>query len=193
MSPTCSPFTTALRSSSRGPPDRWTRSRSSRRPRFGSSPWPENARSGSRRPKPWTHSNGHSRSRPKAIPNAPRFSLDSVRLRCRRGACREAANALEEAIATFRARGDVLASARAMSALGLVLRRLNDSRHIALRAEALAQLEPLPPGPELLEALANVAADSIFAGRALEGLGLADRALVIAAEADLARPARALG
>ena len=77
--------------------------------------------------------------------------------------------------------------------MGLVLRRLNDSRHIALRAEALAQLEPLPPGPELLEALANVAADSIFAGRALEGLGLADRALVIAAEADLARPARALG
>ncbi len=61
----------------------------------------------------------------------------------------EAAEALEEAIRSFRARGEVPAAARAMGTLSIVLFRLGDPRWVELPAEAAALLEPLPPGLEL--------------------------------------------
>ena len=105
----------------------------------------------------------------------------------------EAAEALEEAIAVVPGAGDLPAAARAMATLGNVLRRLGDPRQWTLPAEALALLEPLPPGPELVEALTEVAATEILHGRSEDGVRYAERALALAEELGLARPARALG
>ena len=61
----------------------------------------------------------------------------------------EAKDALEEAIDAFQAAGDLRGAAQAMVTLSAVLYRLGDPRGWELPAEALALLEPLPPGPEL--------------------------------------------
>jgi class 3 adenylate cyclase/tetratricopeptide (TPR) repeat protein len=107
------------------------------------------------------------------------------------GRLREAAEALEEAITILRARGEVLAEAGAMGTLGSVLQRLNEPRYAELWTDALTLLEPLPPGPELVDALADAARDSTLTGTPERGLALADRALRVAAELGLP-PARAL-
>ncbi len=103
-----------------------------------------------------------------------------------------AAQALEEAITAFRGRGEVLPAARATVTLSYVLSRMNDPRGAELTFGALALLESLPPGPEFVEALANVAFLTAVGGKPDEGLALADRAAVIAAELGLPRPARSL-
>ncbi len=105
----------------------------------------------------------------------------------------DAAAALEEAITAFRASGRVHPEARAMGVLGEVLKRLNDPRAGDLAPQALALLEPLPPGPQFVDALADVAARAALGGRSEEGIRLAERALTVAEQCGLARPARALG
>ena len=105
----------------------------------------------------------------------------------------EAAEALEEAIASFRARGEIPAAARAMGELGKVFGRLGDPRTWTLAAEALGLLEPLGPSPALVAALTEVAFVDAAQGRSEDAIGLADRALGLASELGIARPARALG
>ena len=105
----------------------------------------------------------------------------------------EASAALEEAIASFRDRGDMPAAARAMGALGSVLSRLGDPRQWTLPTEALQLLEPLGPSPELVGALSEVAVADALQGRPAEAIRVADRALGFAEELGLDRPARALG
>ena len=104
-----------------------------------------------------------------------------------------AAEALEEAIRTFQASGDLPAAAQAMGTLGLVLFRLGDPRGWALPAEAAALLEPLPPGPELVGALTELARAEALQGRGKTGLRHAEQALSVAERLGLPRPARALG
>ena len=58
-----------------------------------------------------------------------------------------------------------------------------------LPAEALALLEPLPPGPELVAALTELAVAEALQGRNEAGIGYAEQALV-ARRAARARPAR---
>ena len=105
----------------------------------------------------------------------------------------EAAEALEEAIASSHAAGDIPAATRAMGELGNVLARLGDPRTWTLPAEALALLEPLGPSPALVGALTEVARADAIQGRSEDAIRLADRALGLASELGLARPARALG
>jgi class 3 adenylate cyclase/tetratricopeptide (TPR) repeat protein len=105
----------------------------------------------------------------------------------------EAAEALEEAVASFRAAGDLPATARAMGWLGRAVTTLGDPRTWTLPAEALEILEPLGPSPELVTALTDVAASDALQGRSEDAIGLADRALSLASELGLPRPARALG
>ena len=105
----------------------------------------------------------------------------------------DAATALEEAIATFREQGELLAAARAMNTLSDVLDSLNDPRCVELRLEALALLEPLPPGHELIEALARSSGNATLRARSEDGLALAERALAVAAEVGGLRPAQAIG
>jgi class 3 adenylate cyclase/tetratricopeptide (TPR) repeat protein len=105
----------------------------------------------------------------------------------------EAVAALEEAIDSLRARGDIPAAADAMGRLGTVLSRLGDPRAWSFPAEALALLEPRGPSIELVGALTEVASAGALLGRSEEGIRIAERAIGLAEELGLPRPARALG
>jgi tetratricopeptide (TPR) repeat protein len=105
----------------------------------------------------------------------------------------EAKDALDEAIAAFTSAGDLRATARAMDTLGNVLFRLGDPRTWTVPEEALGLLEPLGPTRDLVDALTEVAATEAIQGRSQEGVRMADRALALAKELGLPRPARALG
>jgi tetratricopeptide (TPR) repeat protein len=105
----------------------------------------------------------------------------------------EAAEALDEAIASFRSRGDLPAATQSMATLSIVLAKLGDPRTWTLPAETVALLEPLPPGPELVGALTEVAAVESLMGRPEAGVSVAERALALAEELGLDRSARALG
>jgi class 3 adenylate cyclase/tetratricopeptide (TPR) repeat protein len=105
----------------------------------------------------------------------------------------EASEALEEAIASFRAQGEVAAAARALGTLALVFGLLGDPRQWTLPVEALALLEPLGPSPELVAALTEVVRVDALQGRLEDAVRVADRALGLAQELSLPRPARVLG
>jgi class 3 adenylate cyclase/tetratricopeptide (TPR) repeat protein len=109
------------------------------------------------------------------------------------GRLTDAAQALEEAMASFRAQGDLVAAARAMGSLGNVLYRFGDARWADLPAEAVALLEPLPPGPELVSALTELARAEVLQGHAEAAIRHAEQALALADELVLPRPARTLG
>jgi hypothetical protein len=100
---------------------------------------------------------------------------------------------LEGAIDAFQALDDRRGAARAMLAVGIVLSRLADPRWQDLPMDALALLEPLPPGPVHVAALTEVAVSEVLLGRSEAGIEHAGRALVLADELALPRPARALG
>ena len=110
-----------------------------------------------------------------------------------RGRFTEAARAYEQAIESFRARGDVISLAGAMTGYAHVLQWLGDPRERALTTEALALVEPLGPSPDLVQALAEEAGTRMVWGDHREAIEHADRALALAAELGLPEPARALG
>ena len=97
--------------------------------------------------------------------------------------------ALEEAIASFGS-GRPARPARAMGTLARCCSRVRRIRGQSSR-EAVALLEPLPPGPELVARSPRWLAAEMLQGRG--GGARADRALALAAELGLDRPARALG
>jgi tetratricopeptide (TPR) repeat protein len=98
----------------------------------------------------------------------------------------DAKEANEEALDLFRARGDLTAVARTLKSLGATFFRFGDSaRRAELRDEALAILETLPPGDELIEALATRGGREVMMGRPEAALGHIERALALAREHDL--------
>jgi class 3 adenylate cyclase/tetratricopeptide (TPR) repeat protein len=105
----------------------------------------------------------------------------------------EGAEALEEAIASLRSRGDLGAASHAMLTLAVVLAQVGDPRTWTLPQEALALLQPMPPGPELVEALTGMAAAEALAGRPEDGVRYTERAIALGGELGLERSARALG
>jgi tetratricopeptide (TPR) repeat protein len=109
------------------------------------------------------------------------------------GQTNEAKQALEEAIPALHQRGDLPTQAHAMHTLSYVLFRLGDPRWADLPSEARALLEPLPPGPALIDALTEVARVGMLQGRHDAAISSAERALTLADELGLDRPARALG
>jgi class 3 adenylate cyclase/tetratricopeptide (TPR) repeat protein len=109
------------------------------------------------------------------------------------GRSAEAAAALEEAIDSLRAKGDIPATARAMGALSVVATNLGDPRQWTLPAEALVLLEPLGPTPELVGALTEVVRAEALQGRLADAVRDAERAIATASELGLPRPARAIG
>ena len=162
----------------------------------GSSPSPASARSASTPPPPSRASSGRSRSPRPGTPSGPRRSPASARPRSQPDATPRRHEALEEAIASFRAAAMIRsAAARAMGTLG---ERASSGSAIRARwtlpAEAVALLEPLPPGPELVgRAHRARPRREPHRGRARPASGYAERALALAGELGLARPARALG
>ncbi len=125
-------------------------------------------------------------ARPEALAHFGEAALQAGRLV-------EASQALTEAIGSFRARGDPAAATRAVAALGNVFFAQGDPRWAKLPAEALAHLEPLPPGPELVGALTEVARAETLQGNLEAGVGHAEQALSIGNELGMGRSARALG
>jgi class 3 adenylate cyclase/tetratricopeptide (TPR) repeat protein len=105
----------------------------------------------------------------------------------------EAQQALEEAIPSLQQRGDVPAQAHAMHTLSIVLFTRGDPRWADLPSEALALLEPLPPGSALIEALTEVARVEALQGSPDAAISVAERALALADQLALDRPPRALG
>ena len=86
-----------------------------------------------------------------------------------------------------------MAAARAMGTLSEVLYRTGEPRWAELPAKAVALLEPLPPGPELVSALTDLARAEVLQGKAEAGARHAEQALALAGELGLPRPARTLG
>ena len=109
------------------------------------------------------------------------------------GRYKDARDALEQAIDGCQTAGDRRGAAHAMITLSRVLQRLVDPSRWKLPAQALAMLEPLPPGPEHVAALTEAAVNETLQGRAEAGIGYAERALTLAAKLDLPPPASALG
>jgi tetratricopeptide (TPR) repeat protein len=103
-----------------------------------------------------------------------------------------AAKALDEAISTFRARGDVPAASNAMVILAMVLHGLGDPRWATLPTEAAALLEPLPPSRGLIAALTGLALAETLQGISESAIAHAGQALTLAEQLGLDRPARAL-
>ena len=106
---------------------------------------------------------------------------------------REARDALEQALAKHRERGDSLAAGRTLVALESVLYRLGDPRWEEALAEALALLEAEPPGPELVDAYAHRAGLSFVTIAYEDAIAAAERALALAIRLCLPEPANALG
>jgi len=109
------------------------------------------------------------------------------------GRPREAAEALEQALASLRARGDTEAAARALQLYSRVALRLGEGRHVALAAEAVDLLEPQTPGPALVAAHAQLANAQMLAGAYAEAIAAAERAVTLTEMLGLPEPARALG
>ncbi|MGI8519879.1 MAG: ATP-binding protein, partial [Actinomycetota bacterium] len=105
----------------------------------------------------------------------------------------EAVEALEEAVSGFNDRDDLISASRAMLALSNVLYHYGDPRGIELSAEALALLEPLPPGPELVAALTETARMRNFEGAPEDSVTYSGRAIELASRLGLPPPVRAIG
>jgi tetratricopeptide (TPR) repeat protein len=105
----------------------------------------------------------------------------------------EAAPALEEAIAAFRSAGETGAAASAMNTLSNVLQTMGEPRAWSLASEALELLEPLGPSTELVAVLTELAANEALQGDPAAAIRDANRAVDLARDLGLARPARAVG
>src|SRR5262249_29763767 len=86
-----------------------------------------------------------------------------------------------------------LAAARAAVALSPCFVQVRDPRRLEMLTHALTLIEPLPPGPELVTVLTEIADEHMIWRRAEIGLEYAERALALADRLGLPRPARTVG
>jgi class 3 adenylate cyclase/tetratricopeptide (TPR) repeat protein len=126
-------------------------------------------------------------------PDRPELLVSWANAVFQAGRPREAAEALDEALASLRARGDTEAAARALQLRSSVTQRLGEGRQIALAAEAVELLEQQRPGPALIAAYAQLANAQCVGGAYDEAIAAADRAVTLADELGQPEPARALG
>jgi tetratricopeptide (TPR) repeat protein len=105
----------------------------------------------------------------------------------------EAEEALEEALALYRERGETVAVARALCELSVLSQHAGGWRSEERVMEAIGVLEAEPPGPELVAAYAELSGVHSVHSAHAEAIEAADRALTLAAELGLPEPVRALG
>jgi class 3 adenylate cyclase len=108
------------------------------------------------------------------------------------GRPREAAEALDEALASMRDRGQREAAAQALQLRSRLAVRLGEGRDVEFAVEAVELLEQGRPGPALVEAYAQLANGQSLAGAFAEAIAVADRAQALAESLDLPESARAL-
>ncbi len=109
------------------------------------------------------------------------------------GRLHDARAGLEQAVALHREQHDALAIGRALTTLSLVIGRMGGPGRRDAAVEALAVLENQPPGPELVAALGHLAGVHFATSDYAESIAAADRALALASELGLEKPARTLG
>ena len=109
------------------------------------------------------------------------------------GQVSEAARALEEAIETFKARGDVHAAARTMGTLSSVLLVMGSARQEEVALAAVELLQSGAPGADLVAAYSRMAGVKLVQGDPGATVAWADRATALAADLELDVPARTLG
>jgi class 3 adenylate cyclase len=109
------------------------------------------------------------------------------------GRLRDAAEALDEALASLRVRGERDAAAAALQLRSRVALRSGEGTHVALAAEAIALLEQEAPSPALVAACAQLANVQMIAGAYADAIAAAARAVALAETFGLPEPARALG
>ena len=131
---------------------------------------------------------------PAGDPERPLLLIRWAKAADEAGQPREAAAALDEALAASRARGDRETEARALIVLTGVTFNLGGGRSLALAAEAVGLLEQEPPGPALVDAYSELSTSYFFAGEHREAISAADRALALVETLGLPEPepARAL-
>ncbi|MGZ4407505.1 MAG: hypothetical protein ACXVY6_01780, partial [Gaiellaceae bacterium] len=125
-------------------------------------------------------------------PERPEFLLRWAEVEFQAGRLREAADASDEAAASFRAWGDAEALARSLQLRSRVALQRGEGSHVALAAEAVDLLEIEAPGPALVAAYTQLTHAQSLAGLYAEAIASADRAGELAALLKLPEPARAL-
>jgi class 3 adenylate cyclase len=108
------------------------------------------------------------------------------------GRPREAAVALEQALASLRARGEVEAAAWALQLRSRIALRLGEEQAVSLAAEAVSLLEQETHGGALVDAHTQLAHALSLSGASVEAIAAADRACALAEMLALEEPARAV-
>jgi tetratricopeptide (TPR) repeat protein len=111
---------------------------------------------------------GHS-ARPSLLERWARAAQQQYRLQ-------EAEEALEEAVAIYRERGETVAAGRVLSALSIVLSRLGRERAEEAITQAITLLEARPHGPELVAAYTELAGFHAVQSAHADAIAAADRA-----------------
>ncbi len=128
---------------------------------------------------------------PAHSPERPELLVRWANAAFQTGRLNEAAEALVDALAYFRAHGETEAAARALQLRSRVgMRRGED--HVTLASEAVELLEREPHGPGLVAAHAQLANAQFIAGHYAEAISAGERALALADTLDLPEAARAL-
>jgi tetratricopeptide (TPR) repeat protein len=130
---------------------------------------------------------------PAEDPERPKLLVRWAEAASQAGRPREAAEALDDALATLRATGETQATARAQRLRSQLAFSLGEGGQVALAAETVVLLEQEPPGPELVAAQAALARTHFLAGAYAEAIAAADRARELAERLDLPEPAHVLG
>jgi tetratricopeptide (TPR) repeat protein len=125
-------------------------------------------------------------ARPEVLAGLGEAALEADRLT-------EAVAALQEAIDAYRTAGDPRSAARVAVVLSEVYVLQRNRERLEMLTETLALLQPVPPGHEHVAVLTEISGEHDQHGQPEMGLEFADRALALAAELGLGRPARTLG
>ena len=129
---------------------------------------------------------------PAGDPERPELLLGWAEAAVQVGRVREAADALEEALAVFRDVGAGEAEARVLILLARVTFVLGEGRQVALSSAAVDLLEQGPPGETLVAAYAQLANAYYLTGAHSEAMVSADQAIALAERLGLPEPTRAL-
>ena len=130
---------------------------------------------------------------PQDAPERPDLLVSWADAAFQAGRQREAAKALDEALAAFVDHGEPEIAARALQVRSRVALRLGEGRQVALAAEAVALLEQESPGPSLVAAYTQLANAQWIVGAYAETIRAAEQAVALAERLGLQEPARALG
>ncbi len=104
----------------------------------------------------------------------------------------EANEMLDAAHALFLADGDVRSAAVTLARTSVILARMSDTRARGRTIAALELLEPLPPGPELVQVLSEYAGEAFISDDLDRAIEASKRAIEVAETLGMPTPARAL-